>query len=184
MSIASPRKRLVMNSSHGEKPTNVKNIQVDCFPAVGPYGAESSFTVIGSTPNPGPAATRRGKLDRCSPGAGARAHGRIPGQKAINRSPATGAILSAAGPVGDPLGNPLGNPRRGRHMVCCSPRTVYSDCPVACCIGRSYVHVQDQRSRPRIRDVSPNAARSPQESASDRHCFEPGRGKIVACRSY
>ena len=54
MSIASPRKRLVMNSSHGEKPTNVKNIQVDCFPAVGPYGAETSFTVIGSTPTPDP----------------------------------------------------------------------------------------------------------------------------------
>ena len=54
MSIASPRKRLVMNSSHGEKPTNVKNIQVDCFPAVGPYGAETSFTVIGSTPIPDP----------------------------------------------------------------------------------------------------------------------------------
>ena len=43
-----------MNSSHGEKPTNVKNIQVDSFPAVGPYGAETSFPVIGSTPAPDP----------------------------------------------------------------------------------------------------------------------------------
>ena len=52
--IASRRKRLVMNSSHGEKPTNVKNIQADCFPAAGPDGAETSFTVIGSTPIPDP----------------------------------------------------------------------------------------------------------------------------------
>ena len=106
-----------MNSSHGEKPTNVKNIQVDCFPAVGPYGAETSFTVIGSTPTPDPRQPAAVSWTAARPGPVL-----VPtaASQVKKRSidPLRLAFLSAAGPGGDPPRNPLGNHRRGRHMDC------------------------------------------------------------------